>query len=345
MIHLVSIVTNSCLPYISENLKLTSELNTDSNYVWTLVTKKENGEELRKIIENNLGIRQFKYHVIEVDQTEIDSSFADKRNSHLPSYEHAYLLDIAILRIKDKASHIFVVEPDFFLLKKEWINYLNKIHYRDYSANTFIGTSWDPSILKDSMELPAPHFLSIKLPVPSSFSFTPSLNKRASQKEAKNLRKLSKISRQNVETGYLMYKNTIAIRSIYCRIYFKALQVSTFSRSKLFNYEEIMNLYRLLRIKQGILFEHSYSKRMKKRRKYLVDFSALKYYPSLVLRIISFDYSEKISKKRYVDLSYFSNHQFLLLGSTLIAIHCRKNLFGSDFNETSKLIRMAKELI
>ena len=317
-----------------ENMKNVIRLNPNRKIEWLVVSKID---VLKKF--DNIFKKQTFAHLINVSNLEL-MDVAIKYRGRLnwirykPSYEHAAGLDLAMAHISPKKSHTFIIDPDFFILMPEWLSRIKGIHLSEFKKMKFLGTSWDCSALKDSIFVPAPHFVSIKLPLDKKFSFNPKLTKRRMIIDGNvSTFLLTKNSKQNNETGYRMI-NSAVFRRKYHYLWLKwllfKLRNKISDRSIPSDYWREFTTYRN---NLGILFEHVYTSRMAKVKRVLQKKKMRWFLPSLAHRIIAIENSLEVSTKEQISTAFHSGIEYLSLNREIVAFHLRSQGPNKDWRD------------
>lgn len=309
-----------------QNVSVTSRKNPETQTNWYVITRDFEFREIQEKImkfksPNNVKIILLKF------SGKDDSKNKIRYPSHLlASVEHGKMLDQGISYLSDFVNHIFIIEADFLMLQECWQTKIRKLHKIHFSNLNIIGTSYDYASLKDSLWIPAAHFLSIKLPLKNKFSFAPKLDHKPALLRANpSRRELRKYCNQKFETGYRMHRKKIGNTLSKLRIWVIYLFIRHNDIRGVCTNIQMLDLLSQSRQRNGIIFDHLYTKRMKKARNIILN--SEKWYLSfdLVVRKLAFDNSLRISTKKDVKLSYLSEFEMLTYSGEICAIHFRNN--------------------
>jgi hypothetical protein len=345
---LISIASKNCMAFLKENIILTGKLNREKEIVWVVGVNERN----QKTYDETFGSKR-KFANVSIERFIIKEE-PNYLYKMLPSYEHARGLDLVINQWKEinKYQFAFVLDPDFYMVRDNWIEEIQKCHKESYSNYVAIGTSWDPTNWKDAINVPAPHFLSIKLPIGKTRSFEPKLKKRklSAKTNFNSSYKLNKFLNQNVETGRQFSKDGVKGYILKGILIKRLFQINKLSDAGDWQKNELSDIYLRYRRNSGIIFEHVWNQKMFNSLRDLMLLQVNEHLPNIALRKLSYIYSFKTSKAVWVREAYKSNHQYLLFNRRLYAFHLRKNLnkvnvtqLKRELNDLLNLINRAKK--
>lgn len=309
---------------IEKNILLTAQLNQDRIIEWYIGCRKvEKGEINNKLVSMEKPIN-VKTHLLNLPETKENNSSLAYLNCKA-SREHSIMLDESINLMAQTTKHCFLVEADFFIFQNDWLNRIKTLHRSEFKNLKVIGTSYDYGKLKDSLFTPAAHFLSIYLPLPKKFTFSPKkyINPLPLN-QCNNVLKLSKACKRNVETGFKLKKNNMKHQSKLLRLYLQFLLLQR-AKDSICTNANILDQLTKLRRSQGIIFDHAYSRRMKKANKIIMNCRYWFLSVNIISRKVAIDDSIQKTTKKQIAYSFDSNFELLTYNNEIYAVHFRRN--------------------
>lgn len=181
------------------NLRLVNALNKSSNYKW-IVACNDGDESIRSYLRPGRDI---------VFMPECKDFGDGEKNS--ASTHHGLALNEAFL--KSSARYVVVMDPDFFVIQKEWISSLiERCRVNNYS---FFGATWSPFAYEKYRYFPCVHFMLIDTfrVRKETLDFTPSKRSRikemirstASRILPEGIRYITRVGSSR-DTGHKIYR-------------------------------------------------------------------------------------------------------------------------------------------
>jgi hypothetical protein len=337
--NLVSVVTEKDLPVLKANIQMTSHLNQDTNISWTLVLNMATSEfksacaEL-EILERELS-GKMKFVFLKMDSTRFESL-------REPSYQHGLGMNQAVKFHDSDDSTLIFLDPDFVNLEKDWIK--NKLEAHRASKQKVMGTSWDPSTLKEWIDFPAPHFFMVQSNVVRNFSLLPAESPTLLYKNIGSEVKFSKWVNQSYETcnelrrGCRNSRSFVGISIVYLFFHLNQCRIlKTIVSDNLLH-----NTVRRTRMHSGIIFEHFYSMRTENAIKKLISNKGWKRSPIAVFKYLLLRSESQNLRVTRPEIEH-SRMEFLEENGTMTAIHARG--VGANFETHPEILEVIKALI
>jgi hypothetical protein len=337
--NLISVVTKKDLPVLKANVQMTNQLNQVTSISWTLVLNMDSSDFKRacaelEILESELS-DNVKFVFLKMDS----SRFESRRH---PSYQHGLGMNQAIKYHDSDESTLIFLDPDFVNLEKDWIK--NKLEAHRTSKQKVMGTSWDPSTLKEWIDFPAPHFFMVQSNVVRNFSLLPAESPTLFYKDIGPKLKFSKWANQSYETcnelrrGCLNSRSFVGILMVY--LFF---HLNHFRMLKIVVSDDLLhNTVRRTRMQSGILFEHFYSMRTENGIKKLISNKGWKRSPIVVFKYLLLRSESQNLRVTRPEIEH-SRMEFLGENGSVTAIHARG--VGANFETHTEILEVIKTLI
>ncbi len=337
--NLISVVTNKDLPVLKANIQMTSQLNQSVSICWTLVLNMDTSDfkdacANLEILESHLS-GKMKFILLKMDSSRVQSL-------REPSYQHGLGMNQAVKRHANDDSTLIFLDPDFINLEQDWIK--NKLEAHRTSKQKVMGTSWDPSTLKEWIDFPAPHFFIVQSNVVRNFSLLPGESPALLYRDIGSKLKFSKWANQSYETCNELRRGCLSPRSFVGRlIVYLIFHLNRFRMLKTVVSDEFLhNLVQRTRKHSGILFEHVYSTRTEKALKKLISNKDWKRSPIVVLKyLVLIGESQKFRVNR-PEIEH-SRMEFLEENGSVSAIHARG--VGANFETHKEILELIKTLM
>ena len=337
--NLISVVTKRDLPILKANVRMTNHLNQIGRICWTVVLNVDSSDfkaacaEL-EILEGEL-LGQVKFIFLKMGSTQVESVRA-------PSYQHGFgMTQAAKWHAFDDSTLIFL-DPDFINLGQNWIR--TKLEAHKKSKTKVIGTSWDPSSIKEWIDFPAPHFFIVESNVVRDFSLLPGTNSASLYKDIGSKLKFSEWANQSYETcnelrlGCVRVRSFLGVLAVYLFFHLNQFRLLKKVVPDVFLYKVV----RHVRINSGIVYEHFFSTRADKAIKLIRSNSDWKKSPRVVFKYLllrSESQDLRVSRPEIED----SRMEFLGENGRLIAVHARG--VGANFETHAEIQAIINELM
>jgi hypothetical protein len=337
--NLISVATKRDLPILKANVRMTNHLNQFTHICWTVVLNLDTSDFKKtcaelEILEREL-LGQVKFTFLNMDTSQVESV-------REPSYQHGFGMNQAANWHAGDDSTLIFLDPDFINLEQNWIR--TKLSAHKASKLKVMGTSWDPSSLKEWIDFPAPHFFIVQSNVVRNFSLLPGTNLPLLYKDIGTKSKFSQWANQSYETCSELRRGCVRLRSFFgiLAVYF-FFHLNRFRILKIVVPDGLLHkAIRRVRVQSGIIFEHFYSTRAEKAMKVIRSNSDWKKSPIVVFKYLLLGSESQNLRLERPEIE-LSRMEFLGENGTVTAVHARG--VGANFETHTEIQQVIKELM